>query len=69
MKIISTDLGQPSALKFLNDLALVSDSYESSLFGHRGFEQLEVTCNPFNDFSGNVLWNVEGNAHDKREYH
>jgi len=43
--------------------------FENSLFGHRGWEQLEVTCNPFNEFSGNVLWNVEGNAHSKRECH
>lgn len=34
----------------------------------RGWEQLEVTCNPFVDITNNVLWNIEGNAHAKREW-
>ena len=34
----------------------------------RGWEQLEVTCNPFVDISNNVLWNVEGNINPKREW-
>lgn len=32
----------------------------------RGWEQLEVTCNPRKD--NNVLWNVEGNVNDKCTY-
>ena len=32
----------------------------------RGWEQLEVTCNPRKD--NNILWNVEGNVNDKRTY-
>ena len=33
----------------------------------RGWEQLEVTCNPYRDDSNN-LWNVEGNFNPKCKY-
>ena len=33
----------------------------------RGWEQLEVTCNPHGKDRNN-LWNVEGNTHDHCEW-